>query len=239
MSALPPTASSTADLPIKKRLILKVVPILASGLVRALYASNRILETGTEHWEELEEKGQPFLIPIWHETIAMALPRFARGNIHALTSMSFDGAIAAALLGRFGVETLRGSSSSGGRKALAEMVKRVQTMKALGMTIDGPRGPRRVAKPGMAALSQRAELPILPIASVATKSIRLRSWDRTCLPKPFGTYVYAIGEAIAPAISSDRDCINEKSLEIQARLNELQEQIESEYSIDAQLEPGG
>jgi lysophospholipid acyltransferase (LPLAT)-like uncharacterized protein len=153
--------------------------------------------------------------------------------------MSFDGAIAAALLGRFGVETLRGSSSSGGRKALAEMVKRVQTMKALGMTIDGPRGPRRVAKPGMAALSQRAELPILPIASVATKSIRLRSWDRTCLPKPFGTYVYAIGEAIAPAISSDRDCINEKSLEIQARLNELQEQIESEYSIDAQLEPGG
>ena len=233
------TASFVANLPFKKRLLLKTLPIVASGLVRSLYATNRIVETGREHWTELEEKGQPFLFSVWHETVAVTLPRFGLKGVHALTSLSFDGAIAAALIERFGVETLRGSSSRGGRAALAEMVKRAPNIKVIALTIDGPRGPRRVAKPGMAALSQRTGLPILPIAGTATKSIRLRSWDRTCIPKPFGTYVYAIGEAVAPAESSDRDCIDAKSLELQTRLNELQEKIELEYGIDPQLESSG
>jgi lysophospholipid acyltransferase (LPLAT)-like uncharacterized protein len=226
---------SVASLPFKKSLILKVAPILAAVLVRFLYSTNRIVESGTEHFTTLEENSQPFLVAVWHETAFTVLPQFGKNGIHALVSGSFDGEIASRLFKYFGIYTLRGSSSKGGREALAAMVERAPTVRALGITIDGPRGPRRVAKHGISALSQRTQLPVLPIACMPTKSKRLRSWDKMCFPKPFGIYAYNIGEPIAPPESSDRACIANKSIEIQTKLNDLHAQLEAEYDIDAQL----
>lgn len=206
-------------------------------MVRFLYATNRVVETGREHWDALEEEGQSFLLPVWHETAAIVLPHLGKAGLHVLVSKSFDGELGTELIKRFGLEAFRGSSSRGGKEAMTAMVKDAANIKALAMAIDGPRGPRRVAKSGMAVLSQRTGFPLLPVASGATKAWRLGSWDKTNIPKPFGTYVFAIGEAIAPAESADRECIEAKTLEIQTKLNALQEGIEAEHGIDIQWVP--
>lgn len=219
----------------KQRFILKAAPVLAGGLVKALYSTSRMTEVGMEHWTKLESSNTPFIIPLWHEAVAVLLPKFAGAKIHALTSLSFDGALAAALLDQFGVGALRGSSSKGGHAALAQMIKMAPNVKAIAMTVDGPRGPRRIAKHGAAALSFHTQLPILPLAGAATKSIRLRSWDRTVVPKPFGEYIYSVSAPLAPTASEDRDCIAAKTLEIQTTLNALHEAIETEYGMDPEI----
>lgn len=228
-------AADMENLPFKKRVVLRVAPAVIASYLRVVRATNRATETGAEHITDLEEQGQSYLMAIWHESVATALPRLGKAKVSALTSKSYDGALAAALIEQFGVRALRGSSSRGGREALAEMVKQADGLLAIGLTIDGPRGPRREAKPGIAALSQHTGIPVIPIASCSTRSFRLRSWDRTCIPLPFGLYVYLIGAPIAPAESSERESVREKSLEIQVALNGMHATLESEYGIDPKL----
>ena len=96
---------------------------------------------------------------------------------------------------------------------------------------------QRKAKPGLAMISAQSGIPILPIASTMTAKKRLKSWDRMILPVPFTQVILSFGELIQPPESLDRACIREKTLELETKLNELQEQLESTYQIDAQLTP--
>lgn len=228
------TASFDArKLSFKKRVILFVAPILAGLLVRTLYLLNRKSTQNPDIWNDLLTDGEPFLCGVWHENFVTLLPRFGEDKIDALTSRSFDGELAARLLARFGLGSFRGSSSRGGAEALNAMVKKARNLKVLGLTIDGPRGPRRCAKPGIAILSMRTQLRVVPLAATATRCIRLKSWDRTCIPLPFGRYVYAIGDPIDPLPQgSDRDAVRAKTQEIESALNAMQAAIESEYRID-------
>ncbi len=235
MTEQTPTAFDTKNLPFKKRLILAIAPIFIAALLRLLFATNRKVYIGIEHWDALLEQKQPFLIPVWHENAPVLLPQFGQNNIHALVSQSYDGEVTTRLLARFGVDTMRGSSSKGGRQALEEMIKKAPHIQALGLAIDGPRGPRRKAKSGIAVISQHTGLPIVPIASISTRSIRVRSWDRMCIPKPFGTCIFAVGKPIAPTSDTGADAVREKTREVELALNTLQEDIEAQYGIDAQL----
>lgn len=223
------------ELPLQKRLTLALAPVLLGLLVRFLYATNKKIEVNRKHWDELIASGKPFLVPCWHETGAIILPHFAGDRMQSLTSKSFDGEIAARYIAQFGVKCIRGSSSRGGMNALNEMVRNAPDLVALGFTVDGPRGPRREAKPGLAMLSQRTGLPLLPIASTATKSFRLKSWDRMCIPKPFGTYIIAVGKPIDPPEPGSIDAVKKKTEEITLALNALHDQIETDHGIDARL----
>lgn len=236
------TSSSDASfdsgaLPFKKRLILALGPPLAGFLCATLLRLNRKTSVNQQRWDELIASGQPFLVAVWHENAMLLLPRFGQDRIDALTSKSFDGELAARLLAQFNVGAFRGSSSRGGAEALRAMVNGAKDLKALGITVDGPRGPRRNAKPGIAVLSMRTQLPVLPLAATATRSIRLGSWDRTCIPKPFGRFVFSVGELIEPADpDADRDVVREKTLEIESKLNAIQLEIEAEYGVDPKLQ---
>lgn len=224
-------------LPFKKRLILALAPFLAGGLLRLLYLLNRKTTRNPEVWDRQMASGESALVAVWHENFPALLPRFAEAEIDALTSQSFDGELAARLIGQFGVGAFRGSSTRGGVEALNAMVRGAHDLKALGLTIDGPRGPRRRAKPGIAVLSMRTQLAVIPIAATATRSFRPRSWDRTCVPYPFGRYVFAVGEPIAPPPeNSDQDVVRQKAKEIEDALNALQQEIEAEYGVNAYFE---
>ena len=230
------TSLDARSLSFKKRLILRAGPPLAAGITRLLFYLNRKTTINGEFWVDAMRSGSPILVAVWHENALTLLPKFAENRIDALTSKSYDGELAARLLGQFSVGAFRGSSSRGGAEALNAMVKGAHDLKALGLTIDGPRGPRRKAKPGIAVLSMRTQLPILPLAATATKSIRPNNWDRTCIPKPFGHFIYKVGELIEPPVDgSHRDVIREKTLEVEAKLNALQAEIESEYGVDPKL----
>ncbi|MDP7638308.1 MAG: lysophospholipid acyltransferase family protein [Candidatus Hydrogenedentes bacterium] len=227
--------ASSQTFSLKQRLVLATVVPLASGLLKSLRATCRISVRSAEHlWRTLEENGRA-LLGIWHETLMAAPWLHVHNGYHTLTSHSFDGEFAAQLMGRFGIKAVRGSSSRGALKALADLTVAAESVRVVGLTLDGPRGPRRVAKSGLAYISARTGLPIVPQAIATVPSWRMRSWDRLMIPKPFSKVIWAYGPPIPPPSSTGSESIQETTSRLQSELNSLHEGIEGELGVDVGL----
>lgn len=152
--------------------------------------------------------GRPAVAAFWHERLPMMvmLWRFARRSaagrragtgMHILVSAHRDGQLVGGALRRFGVGVVLGSSTRGGAASVRRIVRLVGAGNHLAITPDGPRGPRRVAAPGVAQIAALTGAPVLPCAAQTTRRIVLNSWDRMVIPRPFGRGVIVCGPAIA------------------------------------------
>jgi lysophospholipid acyltransferase (LPLAT)-like uncharacterized protein len=140
------------------------------------------------------------IILLWHEHLPICIRAFARLGIHVLISRSADGAWAAEACERFGYRVHRGSSTRGSLEGMRALSRALETGSArAGMALDGPRGPRRIVKPGSLWLARRARAPIVPVWVEAKACFRLNSWDRCVIPWPFSKVVIRVGEALLPA----------------------------------------
>jgi lysophospholipid acyltransferase (LPLAT)-like uncharacterized protein len=141
---------------------------------------------------------------MWHNRLALALTayyRFAKPitparGLAVMVSASRDGTLLAAVLERFGVVPVRGSSSRRGEQALLELVGWAERGYDLGITPDGPRGPRYEIQDGVLWLAQLTGLPIFPCSYDVRWHIRVKSWDRFIIPLPFSTCVFRVGPPI-------------------------------------------
>ncbi len=125
----------------------------------------------------------------WHNRIFVVPHMFGRyfqpRRGAALTSSSKDGEILAAFIQRFSVRPIRGSSSRRGAVALLEMRRLFAEGFDLGITPDGPRGPRYRLNPGVITLAQTTGAPVLPMHIAYSRAWQLGSWDGFLIPKPF------------------------------------------------------
>src|SRR5258705_366842 len=130
----------------------------------------------------------------WHGRILAAAYYFRRRGIVVIPTENFDGEWIARIIERFGFGTARGCSSRGGLKAMLQLVRDMENGKPAGFTLDGPRGPARVAQPGAVWLARATGNPVLPFHLEASSHWTTNSWDRTQIPKPFSTVALVIGE---------------------------------------------
>ena len=219
----------------KQHLQLAVLPPLIVNLLKGLLLTCRH-EVRNQHFltDTVQEHGRA-IIAIWHETATYALYNHVGSNYHAASSYSFDGELAARLTHGFNVECVRGSSSKGGAEVLRQLEIAIGLVDCVGLTMDGPRGPRRHAQPGLAILSARTGVPVVPLAFSINRSWRLRTWDRMAIPKPFSRVIIDYAPPISPAESTERADVEEKRLEIETSLNNLHEALEAETG-DVQTE---
>ncbi len=212
-----------------QRLKLALIPPVAATLAKVLYALNRREVRDAHYFEEcLRDHGQ-IVVGIWHETALMAAAHFQGHNFHVLTSYSFDGELAARLLACYKIESVRGSSSRGGSEGLVQLEKALELVKVVGLTMDGPRGPHREAKPGLAILAARTGAPLLPVAFAPSRAWRLRTWDRFPIPKPFGRIICAFGPPIPAPQNETREAIDAARIQLQDALNALHTGLEQEF----------
>jgi hypothetical protein len=136
------------------------------------------------------------VLACWHEELLPLLWHGRGIGMGVIVSGSRDGEYAARLAEGFGYKALRGSSSRRGGRALLEAVRALQAGTSVAFTPDGPRGPRRVFKPGAALAAQRAGVPLVPIRATPVQAWRLRSWDRFAIPKPGALVRIAYGDPI-------------------------------------------
>lgn len=158
----------------------------------------------------LKKPQGPMIFCTWHNRLGLAMitwERFGRANFHcsglvALISASHDGGVLARVLRYFNVEAVRGSSSRRGPQALLELSSFTERGYSVGITPDGPRGPRYTIRDGIIALAQISGLPILPVSNHVSWKIAFKSWDRFQVPLPFARCEIRIGLPV----SVPRDC---------------------------------
>jgi lysophospholipid acyltransferase (LPLAT)-like uncharacterized protein len=177
---------------------LQAAAIAAAGypLISALGHTLRWRTEGMEHLEAIRASGREPIMSFWHGRILPATFYFRGRGIVVITSENFDGEWIARIIERFGYGTARGSTSRGARKAMLQLVRDMKKGKPAGFTLDGPRGPARVAQPGAVWLARATGNPLLPFHLEASRHWTMGSWDRTQIPKPFSPVALAIGAPI-------------------------------------------
>jgi hypothetical protein len=156
---------------------------------------------------------RPVIYCIWHNRIPLALACYGFARIKwpddgmaAMISASRDGGLLANIVKRFGVETIRGSSSRRGAQALLEATTWLERNHSVVMTPDGPRGPVYRIKGRIIPLAKLTGRPIIPVSTFTHWKIRLKSWDRLQIPLPFTRCDVGYGDPIwVPRDASEAD----------------------------------
>ncbi len=182
---------------------------------------------GREHWEAAEKHGKRFIVTFCHHQIFSAIWFWRKRGMVVLTSQNFDGEYITRIIQHHGYVAARGSSSRGGRRALVEMIRRVRAGCPAAITVDGPRGPRFVAKPGVVLLARASGAAILCFHIALRRAFVFRkSWDQTELPYPFTRAAIFIAPPIlVPAEAADTEQ-DAKREQVQRTLDGLREQGE-------------
>ncbi len=176
-----------------KRFEAAAIAVAGYRLIALLGATLRWKTEGLEHLQTVVESGRQPILAVWHGRILSATYFFRRRGIVVMTSENFDGEWITGIIERFGYRTARGSTSRGARKALLQLRRDMAAGRAAAFTVDGPRGPARVAQPGAVWLAKASGNPVVPFHLEADRHWTLTSWDRTQIPKPFAKVALAVG----------------------------------------------
>ena len=192
--------------------VTALAPAATAAIVKFLGVTLRIRAVGVDGLAPLWTAGRPLIYAVWHGRIVM-MPwlhvwlRRTRGArpVAVLASRSRGGEIVSRYVARFGLATVRGSSSRGGAGALRQLVASVRAGEDVAVIPDGPRGPRRQLQPGVVTLAALTGAPIVPLAFAARPARRLASWDEQLVPLPFSRSVVVFGEPISVRRDADRE----------------------------------
>ena len=183
---------------------------------------------GWENWEAATKRGQGLIYTFWHREIFSVLWFWRKRGIVVMTSRSFDGEYIARIIQRHGCGAARGSSTRGGSPALAEMIECLRKGRDAAFTIDGPRGPRYVAKSGAVMLSKATGAAILCFHVALRRAyVFRRTWDLTQFPHPFSRAAMFIAPPIVVPPQASEEEQASKLGEVQNTLDDLRRQGEA------------
>lgn len=165
----------------KKEILFYLGTKLTWLLILFLGKVGRISLKNRHHWDALVKSGKGFLIPVWHGKMLLPIYVHRNLNAYAMVSEHRDGEMMAQTIHRLGFQTIRGSSTRGGRRAFIEMLHVLKKNNICAIMPDGPKGPRHQFKVGILLMAIRANVPLMPITFAASKPITLKSWDRFTL----------------------------------------------------------
>lgn len=205
---------------IRHPLLQGMLARLVALYLRLVWATTRWTLVGEEHARPFADR--PMILAFWHERLPLAalgwrllaqrVPQSGRRRAKVLISRHRDGRLIAAAVRPFGIDVVHASSSKGGVAGLRGLARILSDGGVAVITPDGPRGPARVAAPGVAQLAALTGVAVLPCAAASTRMRLAGSWDRMRFPLPFGRGFAVVGapvsvprddaEAALPAIAA-------------------------------------
>ncbi len=173
----------------------------------------------------------PGIYPFWHRCVLGATWIFRDRNFAVLTSKSKDGEFVARVIRRFGYVPVRGSSSRGGQRGLLELDSFVKDGGGAAFTIDGPRGPRFIAKKGPVLLARTTGVPITAFYVAMENPWVINSWDAMMIPKPFSRAYIRVARKIFVPSDADDARLDAAHAEMQAALERVTAYADSRFSL--------
>jgi len=207
--------------PSKKRLLIRAADLAFFLLIKVIGRTIRWQVDGWENWEAATRESQIPIYTFWHNRVFLATYFWQKRRIVVMTSQSFDGEYIARFIQRFGYGAARGSSTRGAVGAIIEMARLMRAGSPTAFTIDGPKGPRYLAKMGAVLLAKKTGQPILPFTITARHWEAKRSWDGFQVPFPFSHARVDIAPPIYVAADADEGSLAAKRDDLQAALDEI------------------
>ncbi len=214
--------SDLSSYPSTKRLLIRVADLAFFLLIKLIGATVRWQVEGWKNWEEATRNERVPIYTFWHNRVFLATYFWQKRRIVVMTSQSFDGEYIARFIQRFGYGAARGSSTRGAVGAIVEMTRLMRAGLPTALTIDGPKGPRYVAKMGAVLLAKKSGQPILPF-TITPKHFwaAKRSWDGFQVPFPFTRARVDIAPPIYVPAKTDENELARKRDELQKALDEV------------------
>jgi lysophospholipid acyltransferase (LPLAT)-like uncharacterized protein len=204
---------------LKKRFLIRAADLAFFLLIKMIGRTIRWQVEGWENWEAATRERQIPIYTCWHNRVFLATYFWRKRRIVVMTSQSFDGEYIARFIQRFGFGAARGSSTRGAVGAIVEMTRLMRAGSPAGFTIDGPKGPRYVAKMGAVLLAKKTGHPILPFTVNAERFWESKgSWDGFQVPLPFTRARVEIAPPIYIAPDTDDEGLEAKRAELQDAL---------------------
>jgi lysophospholipid acyltransferase (LPLAT)-like uncharacterized protein len=164
---------------------------------------------------------QPAIYSFWHRAVFPASWMWRKLRIVVMVSRSFDGEYIARIIERLGFGAVRGSSSRGGAGALLGMKDEIERGASVAFTIDGPRGPKYVSKPGPVALAKATGLPMAAFYVALTNGWVLKTWDQMMIPKPFSRALVRVSRRIPVPSNADDAQMQDYHAQLQTSLERV------------------
>lgn len=184
---------------------ISAAPLAVSAVLRSMAVTWRVELVNDQYYRELVAAREPFVIPLWHGRMLLPIWYHRNEGVATMASRSGDGEIIARFLESNGLLVARGSTSRGGGRALAQLLKWMRAGHPAAVTVDGPKGPPRVVQSGIVSLVRKTNGWVLPITGSASRPRFLKSWDRYLVPKAFSRVVVVIAEPFRVTGESDEE----------------------------------
>jgi lysophospholipid acyltransferase (LPLAT)-like uncharacterized protein len=211
------------------------IPIIAAAVysvIRTLGPTLRYEVLGWQHAERLHASRKRCVFAFWHRVIIPVAWWARNRGIVVMNTTAFDGQWTRKVIEWLGFGTAQGSSSRGGLRGLAVMAKRLGEGLDCAFTIDGPRGPRYIAKPGPVMLARKTGCPVVVFhIGVDRGKTFERTWDHFLLPKPFARAVILFAPPIFVPADASVDGLEAKHAEMQRALERVRDIAESWFSL--------
>lgn len=198
---------------------------LVSLYIKLVYYTSRWSVQGLAGPDGLIQQKKSFIACFWHGRLAM-IPQMWAWDVPmtALVSGHKDGILVGKIFERFCINYVMGSTNRGGAQALRQTVRLLKNGNHVGMTPDGPRGPREVVNPGVIVMAQLSGAVIIPVSYSVKRYKELRTWDRFRIPLPFNRGIFLWGEPIIVTKEEDQEAARRY---LEARLMAIQQQADA------------
>ena len=209
-----------------------VLCAMAALYIRLVHGTSSWRVEGAEHAAALWDRDEPFIVAFWHGRMLMVSQgwRFA-APFKMVISQHPDGRLIASTIAHLGFAALTGSTNRGGSEVLRAMITALRGGQCVGVTPDGPRGPRMRVSAGVVHAARLAGVPVVPVTSAAAPCRVLDSWDKFILPSPFGRGIIRWGEPLTIARDAGDETVEAVRRALEETLNQMTRDAEQSLGL--------
>ena len=215
-----------------RRIQIPIIAALVYSVIRTLGPTLRYEVLGWHHAEKVYAQKKQCIWAFWHRVIIPVVWWYRNHGVVVMNTTAFDGQWTRKVIEWLGYGTAQGSSSRGGLRGLAVMARRIEEGKDCAFTIDGPRGPRYIAKPGPVMLARKTGAPIMVFHIGVDRGRTFeKTWDHFLLPKLFARTVMLFAPPIYVPRDASVETMDAKHAEMQRELERVRDLAEAWFSL--------
>jgi lysophospholipid acyltransferase (LPLAT)-like uncharacterized protein len=235
-AAAAPTAVSDAiampKLSLWRRMQIPIIAAAVYTVIRLIGPTLRVEIVGIQHAAQIRDNSKAAIGAFWHRCIFPSAWIWRNRGVVVMNTVNFDGQWTRKVIEWLGFGTAQGSSSRGGMVGLTVLAQKLGEGKHVAFTVDGPRGPRYVAKPGPVILARRMNCPISVFhIGVESGYTFKRSWDLFKVPMPFSRAVMIFAPVIRMKPDGGGDDLRETLGEMQSALERVRDDAEAWFAL--------